>query len=50
MKKLENQTVYQCSYCTKISKSATGLWSIEPRNVKTLNQYFKRFEYEIHGK
>lgn len=29
MKKIENQTVYQCSYCTKISKSAAGIYQHE---------------------
>lgn len=26
MKKLENQTIYQCSYCSRISKSAAGVF------------------------
>ncbi len=25
MKKLENQTIFQCSYCSRISKSAAGI-------------------------
>lgn len=29
MKKIENQTVYQCSYCSKISKSAAGIYQHE---------------------
>lgn len=29
MKKIENQTVYQCSYCAKISKSAAGIYQHE---------------------
>ena len=29
MKKLENQTVFQCSYCSKISKSAAGIYQHE---------------------
>lgn len=29
MKKLENQTVFQCSYCSKISKSAVGIYQHE---------------------
>lgn len=29
MKKLENQTVFQCSYCSKVSKSAAGIWQHE---------------------
>lgn len=26
MKKLENQTIFQCSYCSRISKSAAGIY------------------------
>lgn len=29
MKKLENQTVFQCSYCSKVSKSAAGIYQHE---------------------
>ena len=29
MKKLENQTVFQCSYCSRISKSAAGIYQHE---------------------
>lgn len=29
MKKLENQTVFQCSYCSRISKSAAGIYRHE---------------------
>ncbi len=29
MKKLENQTVYQCSYCSKVSKSSAGIYQHE---------------------
>ena len=29
MKKLENQTVFQCSYCSRISKSAVGIYQHE---------------------
>lgn len=29
MKKLENQTVFQCSYCSKVSKSAVGIYQHE---------------------
>ena len=29
MKKLENQIVFQCSYCTRISKSAAGIYRHE---------------------
>lgn len=29
MKKIENQTVYQCSYCSKISKSVAGIYQHE---------------------
>ena len=29
MKKIENQTVYQCSYCSRISKSAAGIYQHE---------------------
>lgn len=29
MKKLENQTVFQCSYCSRVSKSAAGIYQHE---------------------
>lgn len=29
MKKLENQTIFQCSYCSKVSKSAAGIYQHE---------------------
>lgn len=29
MKKLENQTIFQCSYCSRISKSAAGITTHE---------------------
>lgn len=29
MKKLENQTIFQCSYCSRISKSAAGIFQHE---------------------
>lgn len=29
MKRLENQTIFQCSYCPKVSKSAAGIYQHE---------------------